>query len=79
MPSANGSAPDTYGLTRNARESARLNEQHKVWATNIGFLLHPRVVATLPEDALIADVGTGTGAWMLDLAAQAKQAGRGWT
>lgn len=35
---------------------------------SIGYLLHPSAKAKLPEDARIADVGTGTGIWLKDLA-----------
>lgn len=61
-------AADVYGLTRDAKESERLNTQHVVWKTNIGVLLHPKVVAGIPSDAHIGDVGTGTGIWIDDLA-----------
>jgi methylase of polypeptide subunit release factors len=63
MPSA-----DTYGLGRDTKESSRLEGQHVVWKTNFGFLLHPRIAKSIPSDARIGDVGTGTGAWILDLA-----------
>jgi hypothetical protein len=63
MPSA-----DTYGLTRDAKESSRLNAQHAVWKTNIGFLLHPRIAKSIPSNARIGDVGTGTGVWITELA-----------
>jgi hypothetical protein len=59
---------DTYGLTRDARESTRLDSQHIVWKKNIGFLLHPVIAASIPSNAHICDLGTGTGAWILDLA-----------
>nr|OQO31719.1 hypothetical protein B0A51_01067 [Rachicladosporium sp. CCFEE 5018] len=63
--------PDAYKLTRDTNESKRLEAQHIVWKTNIGHLLHPRIVETLAlQDVLIGDVGTGTGAWLLDVASQ---------
>lgn len=61
-------APDTYGLTRDAKESSRLNNQHVVWKKNFGFLLHPRIAASIPSNARVGDVGTGTGIWITDLA-----------
>lgn len=64
--------PDTYSLTRDAQESDRLGRQHVVWKTNLGFLLHPDIVDKIPKDAHIADVGTGTGAWIIDLAEEQK-------
>lgn len=70
MAQTNGTtkAADTYGLTRDAKESTRLNMQHAVWKQNIGFLLHPQVAKDLPGDARIGDVGTGTGIWLMELA-----------
>ncbi|KAK4540740.1 hypothetical protein LTR36_008955 [Oleoguttula mirabilis] len=59
-----------YSLPRDHTESNRLNLQHKVYIANAGFLLHPRIAAALPEQARVADVGTGTGAWLNDLAAE---------
>lgn len=61
---------DTYGLTRNKSESARLNAQHDVWKTNVGFLLHPRIASSLGKSPRIGDLGTGTGVWILELADQ---------
>lgn len=72
----NGTA-DTYGLTRDAPETARLDGQHIVWKTNVGFLLHPRIVETLPEAAVIGEIGTGTGVWLVDLATGEESKGRG--
>ena len=69
MAHTNGTAKaaDTYGLTRDAKESSRLNMQHVVWRQNLGFLLHPRVANDLPDNARIGDVGTGTGIWLIEL------------
>lgn len=69
-------ASDTYGLTRNAKESQRLDGQHFVWKKNLGFLLHPSVIASIPQDARIGDVGTGTGVWLIDLANESKDTNR---
>lgn len=60
--------PDEYNLPRHSAESTRLDAQHEAYAKIIGFLLHPRIASVLPKDARIADVGTGTGAWLRDLA-----------
>ncbi|KAK5999354.1 hypothetical protein QM012_005572 [Aureobasidium pullulans] len=67
---------DAYGLTRDAAESARLNAQHNVWKTNIGYLFHPRIQSDLAENACIADIGTGTGVWIEDLATEMSVNGR---
>ena len=61
---------DKYGLTRDKKESARLNAQHDVWKTNIGFLLHPRIASSVGKAPRIGDIGTGTGIWILELAEQ---------
>jgi methylase of polypeptide subunit release factors len=61
---------DTYGLTRDAKESTRLDSQHIVWKKNTGFLLHPVIAASISDDAHICDLGTGTGTWILDLASE---------
>lgn len=34
----------------------------------IGYLLHPTVAKALPENARIADIGTGTGIWLAEVA-----------
>ncbi|KAI7282792.1 hypothetical protein KC345_g3324 [Hortaea werneckii] len=69
---------DTYtGLTRDQEESQRLNLQHDLYVKSTGFHLHPRIVATLPADARIAEVATGTGIWLRSLAASS-QASSGW-
>ena len=66
---------DSYGLTRDKTESGRLNAQHYVWKTNIGFLLHPRIASSLGKAPRIGDIGTGTGIWILELADQLKHSG----
>ncbi|KAI0202866.1 S-adenosyl-L-methionine-dependent methyltransferase [Astrocystis sublimbata] len=55
--------PDIYAdiLTRTAAEGRRLNEQFDLMTSNIGYLIHPRIAATLPPSPRIADIGTGTG------------------
>ena len=58
-----------YTLPRDVQESGRLNTQHEVYRTCTGYLLHPRIVQQLPHDARVAEVGTGTGIWLRDLAA----------
>ncbi|KAF2192556.1 hypothetical protein K469DRAFT_694643 [Zopfia rhizophila CBS 207.26] len=59
---------EPYWLARNATEQQRLARQHEVWTKSIGYLLHPSIAHTLPRNAKIADVGTGTGIWMTELA-----------
>ncbi|KAK3377279.1 hypothetical protein B0T24DRAFT_656869 [Lasiosphaeria ovina] len=45
----------------------RLDEQHIFTTQTLGFLIHPNIPA-LPPNAKIADIGTGTGIWLLDVA-----------
>lgn len=59
---------DHYTLPRHASESARLEAQHAAYVKTVGYLLHPRIAAALPENARVADVGTGTGIWLRELA-----------
>ncbi|KAI6834225.1 hypothetical protein KC367_g3344 [Hortaea werneckii] len=69
---------DTYtGLSRDQEESQRLNLQHDLYVRSTGFHIHPRIVATLPSDAHIAEVATGTGIWLRSLAAS-PQSCPGW-
>ncbi|KAI6959797.1 hypothetical protein KC318_g14410 [Hortaea werneckii] len=70
---------DTYtGLTRDQEESQRLNLQHELYIKSTGFHLHPRIAATLPTDAHIAEIATGTGIWLRSLAAANSQSSPGW-
>ncbi|KAH6620050.1 S-adenosyl-L-methionine-dependent methyltransferase [Boeremia exigua] len=63
------SAPsaEPYWLGRASDEQKRLLKQHTIWTRSISYLLHPSVSAALPENARIADVGTGTGIWPLEM------------
>jgi SAM-dependent methyltransferase len=44
-----------------------LDEQHIFTTRTFGFLIHPNITITSPN-AKIADVGAGSGAWLLDVA-----------
>jgi SAM-dependent methyltransferase len=44
-----------------------LDEQHIFTTKTFGFLIHPNIKITAPN-AKIADVGAGSGAWILDVA-----------
>lgn len=58
-----------YLLVRDADESERLIKQHDLWIKSLGYRIHPSIEATLPKTQLrIADVGCGTGIWLIDLA-----------
>ncbi|KAL1840184.1 hypothetical protein VTJ49DRAFT_714 [Mycothermus thermophilus] len=51
----------------NNSTTTSLDEQHAITTQILGFLLHPFIPPPSPT-AKIADVGTGTAAWLLDLA-----------
>ena len=58
---------DQYTLDRGYSAASRLNYQFYLWKKTLKFNLHPSI--PVPKDtARIADVGTGTGIWLLDLA-----------
>ncbi|MCJ1239924.1 hypothetical protein MMC14_007922 [Varicellaria rhodocarpa] len=63
---ANDTTSHEYVLGRSFRASARLNLQHYLWTQELGYLIHP----SIPQEGKlqIADIGTGTGVWLLDLA-----------
>ncbi|KAI1827541.1 hypothetical protein F4861DRAFT_369582 [Xylaria intraflava] len=52
-------------LTRQNSDIQRLNDQLDVMTDNIGYLLHPSITSSLPENPSIADVATGTGRFLL--------------
>ncbi|KAI0096805.1 S-adenosyl-L-methionine-dependent methyltransferase [Nemania sp. FL0031] len=57
----------TDQMTRQSSEIKRLEEQFDLMTANIGYILHPSVVASLPENPRVADIGTGTGRFLLRL------------
>ncbi|OTB15896.1 hypothetical protein K445DRAFT_300691 [Daldinia sp. EC12] len=57
-------------IARDERELERLNTQLDYINTNIGYLLHPAVAASLPPNPRIADIGTGTARFLLLLREQ---------
>ena len=57
---------DDYTLSRSYRGSVRLEAQHHLWSELFGYHLHPTIPTTAP-DLAIADLGTGTGIWLLEL------------
>ncbi|KAJ5766036.1 uncharacterized protein N7511_003652 [Penicillium nucicola] len=57
---------DDYVLGRGVGDSVRLDAQHLLWKLHRGFELHPDIAVT--ENMKIAELGTGTGIWLLDLA-----------
>ncbi|RFU29636.1 hypothetical protein B7463_g6716, partial [Scytalidium lignicola] len=47
-------------------ELGRLDAQHLLWKLHTGYTLNPKISVT--TDTRIAEIGTGTGLWLLDLA-----------
>ena len=60
-------ARDGYHLRRDFTGSTRLNCQHYLWQQELRFNLHPSIPTPVPGNA-IADVATGTGVWLLEVA-----------
>lgn len=58
---------DQYLLERSYSAASRLNFQFYLWKQTLKFNLHPSI-PNPNVDARIADVATGTGIWLLDLA-----------
>ncbi|OTA53847.1 hypothetical protein K449DRAFT_439787 [Hypoxylon sp. EC38] len=54
-------------MTRHPSEVQRLNKEFDLLTKNIGYLLHRSVAASLPNEPRIADIGTGTGKFLLRL------------
>ncbi|KAL8951512.1 MAG: hypothetical protein Q9222_002515 [Ikaeria aurantiellina] len=66
---AQSNKSDDYLLSRDCFASTRLICQHYLWQQIIQFYLHPSIPSLKP-DAAVADVATGTGVWLLELAQQ---------
>ncbi|RDW83798.1 class I SAM-dependent methyltransferase [Aspergillus mulundensis] len=64
---ANPTDKDTYVFTRDFRDNNRINLQHYLWVELFGYHIHPSIPTDSPN-LRIADVGTGTGIWLTDLA-----------
>ncbi|KAH8645419.1 S-adenosyl-L-methionine-dependent methyltransferase [Xylariales sp. PMI_506] len=62
------SSTDGYVLSRGAKESSRLEDQHRLYIKSLGYLLHPDIMSRLSASPRIADIGTGTGIVLRDLA-----------
>ncbi|PWY90621.1 hypothetical protein BO94DRAFT_623364 [Aspergillus sclerotioniger CBS 115572] len=59
-------APD-YVFTRDFLDNNRINLQHYLWIELFGYHIHP-TIPTNHRNLRIADIGTGTGIWLTDLA-----------
>ncbi|KAI0812859.1 S-adenosyl-L-methionine-dependent methyltransferase [Xylaria sp. FL0064] len=58
-----------YVFTRDYIDRNRINLQHYQWVNLFGYHLHPHIPPPGPQHR-IADVGTGTGLWLMDLSAR---------
>ncbi|MCJ1453327.1 hypothetical protein MMC28_003674 [Mycoblastus sanguinarius] len=54
-----------YMLDRGHAAACRLNLQFYLWKAAMKFNIHPSI--PIPKDAVIADVATGTGMWLIDV------------
>lgn len=55
-----------YVLDRSHAAACRLNLQFYLWKDAIKFNIHPSI--PIPKSGIIADVATGTGMWLIDVA-----------
>ena len=55
-----------YMLGRSYAAASRLNFQHYLWKETLHFNLHPSI--SIPQEASVADVATGTAIWLIDVA-----------
>lgn len=65
------SSANDYLLPRNATESERLNLQHQIFESSLGYLVHPFILKHIDrsKDVLaVADIGCGTGIWLREAA-----------
>ncbi|KAL3456694.1 S-adenosyl-L-methionine-dependent methyltransferase [Aspergillus heterothallicus] len=59
---------DNYVLARDLSGSLRLDCQHHLFRMYNGYVLHPSI--PIDPDMKVAEIGTGTGIWLLELASQ---------
>ncbi|KAJ5817493.1 hypothetical protein N7447_007501 [Penicillium robsamsonii] len=55
-------------MPRCETEAERLDEQYSLHGLNLGYDLHPTIVKRLPPGARIADIATGTGIFLRQIA-----------
>ncbi|KAL7781367.1 hypothetical protein V8C43DRAFT_319886 [Trichoderma afarasin] len=59
---------DSYVLGRDLNASIRLDSLHLLFCMYNGYTLNPKI--PMSPDMKIAEIGTGTGIWLLDVASQ---------
>ncbi|KAI0972148.1 S-adenosyl-L-methionine-dependent methyltransferase [Xylaria arbuscula] len=63
------SSPPEYVMTRDYIDNNRINLQHYLSREIFGYLTHP-TIPTTASGLRVADIGTGTGIWLSDLASR---------
>ncbi|OTA64768.1 hypothetical protein K449DRAFT_411371 [Hypoxylon sp. EC38] len=65
-----------YILNRNRSHVAasRLNLQFYLWKDALKFNIHPTILSSLSKTAVIADVASGSGIWLVDLSRELPEA-----
>lgn len=66
---------DNYILSRGFGANTRQNLQHYLWKDGIGYLLHPSIPTDV-EDLRVAEIGVGTGIWLIELSRILKPSAR---
>ncbi|KAI1168090.1 UMTA methyltransferase family protein [Nemania serpens] len=64
---------DDYVFTRDFLDNTRINLMHHIWTKMFGYNVHPHIPTNNPG-LRVADVGTGTGIWLLDVHDKLKDA-----
>ncbi|KAI0201102.1 UMTA methyltransferase family protein [Astrocystis sublimbata] len=62
-----------YVFTRDFLDNNRINLMHFLWTKLFGYIVHPKI-PTEAANLRVADVGTGTGIWLLDVQSSLKEA-----
>lgn len=65
-----------YILDRDRTHAAasRLNLQFYLWKDALKFNIHPSILPSLSQNAVIADVASGSGMWLIDVSRQLPEA-----
>ncbi|KAG6364263.1 hypothetical protein INS49_005862 [Diaporthe citri] len=56
---------DDYIFSRDFLDINRMNLLHSLWVKIFGYVIHPKIPKD-GQDLRVADIGTGTGIWLLD-------------
>ncbi|KAH8900829.1 UMTA methyltransferase family protein [Thozetella sp. PMI_491] len=57
---------DDYVFTRDFLDNSRINLMHHFWTKIFGYTIHPKIPTDAPN-LRVADIGCGTGIWLLDV------------